>query len=29
VRTARLPYWQLNHNGDEGQRALFGLGDEG
>ena len=29
VRTARLPYWQLNHNGDEGQWALFGLGDGG
>jgi hypothetical protein len=26
LRTARLPYWQLNHNGDEAQRALFGLG---
>lgn len=23
--TARLPYWQLNHNGDEARRALFGL----
>lgn len=23
--TARLPYWQLNHHGDEAQRALFGL----
>jgi len=28
LRTARLPYWQLNHQGDEAQRALFGLGDE-
>jgi hypothetical protein len=25
VRPARLPYWQLNHNGDEAQRALFGV----
>ena len=25
LRTARLPYWQLNHPGDEAQRALFGL----
>ena len=24
IRTARLPYWQLNHLGDEAQRALFG-----
>jgi hypothetical protein len=26
LRTVRLPYWQLNHNGDEAQRALFGVG---
>lgn len=25
LRTARLPYWRLNHNGDEAQRALFGM----
>jgi hypothetical protein len=24
VRTERLPYWQLNHNGDERQRESFG-----
>lgn len=29
LRTARLPYWQLNHDGDEAQRALFGLGADG
>lgn len=25
LRTARLAYWQLNHNGDERQRESFGL----
>lgn len=29
VRTARLPYWQLHGNGDEAQRALFGVGAGG
>lgn len=29
LRTARLPYWQLNHNGDERQRESFGLPAEG
>lgn len=29
IRTARLPYWQLNHNGDERRRDEFGLPAEG
>jgi hypothetical protein len=28
LRTARLPYWQLNHNGDEMQREAFGESGE-
>lgn len=29
LRTTRLPYWQLNHNGDERHREEFGLPVEG
>ena len=29
LRTARMPYWQLNHNGDERRREEFGLPVEG
>jgi len=29
VRTERLPYWRLNHNGDERQRESFGAAVQG
>jgi hypothetical protein len=29
VRTERLPYWRLNHNGDERQRESFGVAVQG